>query len=760
MKFKSKSQTLKSLKLKNAIIPNLVIFKCKDYIKNNKNIISKINQKFGNKLIAIRSSYRNEDTSVRSNAGKYQSFLNIKANNKLLIIESIDKLLSKKKKLTNEFFFVQEMVNKIKFSGVLLTRNLENYSKTININYYEGKKTDVVTSGKDGSKSMEYFENKKYKIPKKFFKLYKAFIEIRNITKVNDLDIEFAVGKNNKVYILQVRKLIVPKKKINNKFEIKYFFNLEKKINKLKQKHPDLFGKTTYFGVMPDWNPAEIIGPKPKPLALSLYQELVTDHVWSQNRANYGYKELEQFHLMTTFYGTPFVDIRIDINSWLPKNLNKRISSKIINYYLNKFNSDTSLHDKIEFQLLFTCATFSTKKNIYQKLKKILTKKEISIFYNELLKINKNAMIKKEEDVRRIEILKKKQNLIQKSNLYEIDKIYWLIEDCKKYGTFSFAGLARCGFIAMELLNSLVETKVISDDDKNNFLLNVSTITSKMKIDLLKLTKPKFLNKYGHLRPGTYEITSLNYKDGFDTYFGGNYKKKISNNSIKKVKLKAPLKKIKVYRTNNELFSFIKDSIINREYSKFIFSKSIDLIFDNLTKLGKRYNIKIEDLSFIKINKIMEMYFNLTTDKNIESLKRHIEENKNEYNANKNIFLPDVIRDCENLFIQFKNFDKINFISSKSITSKIEKFNKQKIKKNYNCIVCIENADPGYDFLFNKNIKGLITKYGGLNSHMAIRCSELNLPSLIGVGEKNFNKITSHKIININCKEKKLNYIN
>ena len=35
----------------------------------------------------------------------------------------------------------------------------------------------------------------------------------------------------------------------------------------------------------------------------------------------------------------------------------------------------------------------------------------------------------------------------------------------------------------------------------------------------------------------------------------------------------------------------------------------------------------------------------------------------------------------------------------------------------------IENADPGYDFLLVK-MKGLITKYGGLNSHMAIRCSE------------------------------------
>ena len=33
---------------------------------------------------------------------------------------------------------------------------------------------------------------------------------------------------------------------------------------------------------MPDWNPAEIIGIKPKPLALSLYRELITDHIWQR----------------------------------------------------------------------------------------------------------------------------------------------------------------------------------------------------------------------------------------------------------------------------------------------------------------------------------------------------------------------------------------------------------------------------------------------------------------------------------------------
>ena len=132
------------------------------------------------------------------------------------------------------------------------------------------------------------------------------------------------------------------------------------------------------------------------------------------------------------------------------------------------------------------------------------------------------------------------------------------------------------------------------------------------------------------------------------------------------------------------------------------------------------------------------MHFNISNYSTINNLKKHISENKKEYNSNKNIYLPDVIKTSKDLYIQLKNFDKINFILNKSITSNIINFDKSIIKPSYNGIVCIENADPGYDFLFNKNIKGLITKYGGLNSHMAIRCSELNIPALIGVGEKIF----------------------
>ena len=57
----------------------------------------------------------------------------------------------------------------------------------------------------------------------------------------------------------------------------------------------------------------------------------------------------------------------------------------------------------------------------------------------------------------------------------------------------------------------------------------------------------------------------------------------------------------------------------------------------------------------------------------------------------------------------------------------------------------IENADPGFDFLFSYKIDGLITKYGGSNSHMAIRCMELGLPALIGVGDKIYNDLSKSK---------------
>ena len=102
-----------------------------------------------------------------------------------------------------------------------------------------------------------------------------------------------------------------------------------------------------------------------------------------------------------------------------------------------------------------------------------------------------------------------------------------------------------------------------------------------------------------------------------------------------------------------------------------------------------------------------------------------------------------------------------NFITNKKISGNsiyLREINNLKILNNK--IVVIENADPGFDFIFSYQIKGLITKYGGANSHMAIRCLELDVPAIIGIGQNGFDKICNSNFIEFDCEQKTFKIIN
>ena len=74
-------------------------------------------------------------------------------------------------------------------------------------------------------------------------------------------------------------------------------------------------------------------------------------------------------------------------------------------------------------------------------------------------------------------------------------------------------------------------------------------------------------------------------------------------------------------------------------------------------------------------------------------------------------------------------------------------------------IVCITSADPGFDWLFSHDIAGLITCYGGANSHMAIRANELGLPAIIGAGESRYQLWAGAQRLDIDCANCKVEVI-
>ncbi len=760
--FQSKAKTLRNLKkyTKKSTIPSLKVYKVSDYKKNKyklKNSISKIFLK----NVAVRSSSVEEDGNKTTNAGKFKSILNINPKNKKKLSFALNEVIKPLNKNKNNEFFIQSMVNNVKYSGVCFTQSINNSLSGYEINYTKNNKTDIITSGKENGEKIFFIENKKYELKAEFKKLINSIKEIEKITKEKYLDIEFAIS-NNKIFILQVRKLLSTNS-IGKLKTINVINKLTKKIQKLKKKSKSLFGKTTFFGVMPDWNPAEIIGTKPKPLSLSLYKYLITDSVWSENRNKYGYNNVYPFHLLTTFYGTPYVDLRIDFNSWVPSNIPNNLKEKLVNYYLNKFSKNKKSHDKIEFDIVYSCCSFDTKKRIYSELLKDNFKKsEIKIILKNLIRITNNTIKNYNDDYNFINKLPQKQTLVNSSKIYEVDKIFWLLNDCKKYGTLPFAGLARCAFVAIEFLNSLVRLKILTIDEKQKFLSSIKTVTGEIVEDFSKLNKNSFLRKYGHLRPNTYDISVNNYKEGYNYYF--NKKKKIKRKKFSKFYFSKKQKQqiIKLIKKNSinltyiEFINFLRSSIKFREESKFIFTKSIDLIFKNIKRLSKRIGVDYKDFSYVDINSIMDLYNNLDSSDLKDKFIKEIEINKKVYDFNKNIKIPDVISETKDIFISYENDGSANFIGTKRIFGKNIFLKSTKKQKLENKIICIENADPGYDYIFNRKILGLITKYGGVNSHMSIRCSELSIPAAIGIGEKRFEELKNQKFINLDCESKKI----
>jgi phosphohistidine swiveling domain-containing protein len=66
-------------------------------------------------------------------------------------------------------------------------------------------------------------------------------------------------------------------------------------------------------------------------------------------------------------------------------------------------------------------------------------------------------------------------------------------------------------------------------------------------------------------------------------------------------------------------------------------------------------------------------------------------------------------------------------------------------------IVLIESADPGFDWIFGHGILALVTKFGGVNSHMTIRAAEFDLPAAIGCGDQIFDRLARASSAELDC---------
>ena len=778
MNFFSKAKTIENLngKIQFSNVLPIIIFTINQYKKNKTSVLEEIQKKFSSDKLIIRSSAINEDTLLTSNAGHFDSILNVNLNNKKEILVAIDKVVSSIKGNSNNEVFVQPMLQNMSKCGVAFTADLDTLSPYYIINFDETGSPDAVTSGLAGEfKTFIQLKNAELSnTPSIIKKLIIAFKELEKLFNNNYLDIEFGVNEKNEIFIFQVRPIVINDKVNYYNLSIKEaLFKVEKKLQKLRAPHPNLYGENAIFGVMPDWNPAEIIGIRPKRLSLSLYKEFITDNIWAFQRDNYGYRNLRSHPLLVSFLGVPYIDVRVDFNSFIPKNLSENTAKKLVEFCLNKLSETPSYHDKIEFKIVHSCYYFNLSEKLNELIESGFTNKEVKEIETSLVDLTNEIINPKfghfKKDIEKIEELVNKKDTIINSNLSKIDKIYWLTEYCKRYGTLPFAGIARAAFISTQILKSLVDIKVINRDEYNDFLKSLKTITSEMGDDLNKLvsskiTKKNFLEKYGHLRPGTYDILSPRYDESFDSYFSGAKAKEpisrtfsFSKSIITKLDYVLETSKLKI--SSSDLIKFIKDSIEGREHAKFVFTSCLSEILRLVESLGESAGKSKEEMAHVDFRTILNLYQDLDHQFLNQVFDADIIKFKKLYEYTQAVKLPSLILEPNDVYAYYLQLEEPNFISLNKIQSKVILEDNLSSENLENNIILIQSADPGFDYLFSKKIGGLITQYGGANSHMAVRCAELGIPAVIGAGEQNFKLWSNSKVLEIDSANKMVKMI-
>jgi hypothetical protein len=779
---KTKAQTLAEIggRLSKFRVPDIDYFTVAAWRADSAAILARLAARFGSAAVAVRSSAHGEDGSQQTQAGAYDSVLNVPAGEAPTLAAAIESVIASYSRRGNDGgvdeVIVQRMVGRSLMSGVAFTHDLNTGAPYYVINYDDvSGLTNTVTAGEGEYSNRTIYIHRPASAAlrsPRFRVLIEAIQELEQAIDSQFLDVEFAIGEDLTPYLLQVRLITTQPnwnravaKRINEALN-----GIQAFVRKRMQPANGVLGQTTVLGQMPDWNPAEMLGRAPRALALSLYQTLITDHAWRIARETMGYAVPTGQPLMVSLAGQPFVDTRMSFHSYLPAALDPAIGAKLVDAWVAQLRDHPELHDKIEFDVAITTYSFDLDDKIAAQTGEQLSAAEKDAFKSALRDMTRR-LLADDADCGIVAALAKVERLAAKPITWgtsfrghNLSTLYPMIDDCIHLGTVPFSILARHGFIARTLLLSLQRRGVLDAAAVGHLQAGIRTVASELvddmrKLQLGELARTEFMARYGHLRPGTYDILSPRYDRIADL---GRYAPPPRAVSPAPTFELAAEQRRAIDRLlaaegfpeldADALLDYVRRATAGREYAKFVFTRSVSAMLELIAEFGQRHGLSRDELSHIEIRQLLDIATK-SAEASVEDRLRRIAETEVDRHAlSAAIRLPQVLFDEAGVRIVPFQVSHPNFITALKVTAPCLRLARKASPNGLGGhIILIENADPGFDWIFSQPIAGLITKYGGANSHMAIRCAEFGIPAAIGCGEQRFEALSSAQHIMLDC---------
>ena len=173
-----------------------------------------------------------------------------------------------------------------------------------------------------------------------------------------------------------------------------------------------------------------------------------------------------------------------------------------------------------------------------------------------------------------------------------------------------------------------------------------------------------------------------------------------------------------------------------------------------LERLGERVGVTRDELSWLNLTRVLELHATLDALDLYEILRTEIDRNTRAHAMTRVVRLPELIVDGADVTHFFVHESRPNYVGDRRVVADVVSADDLQSAELRDRVVCLPSADPGFDWIFTRAIAGLVTTFGGANSHMAIRAAELGIPAVIGCGHANAARWFVARRLDVDCENR------